>query len=56
MEVLPAKVFGHGLEVICRMKATGSFIRRYGDYIEDGADLDAYVETTLRTMPRAIRW
>ena len=29
MEVLPAKVFGHGLEVICRLKATGSFIRRY---------------------------
>ena len=48
MEVLPAKVFGHGLEVICRMKATGSFIRRYGDYIEDGADLDAYVETTFK--------
>lgn len=33
MEVLPAKVFGHGLEVICRLKATGSFIRRYGAYI-----------------------
>jgi len=28
MEVLPAKVFGKGLEVICRLKATGSFIRR----------------------------
>ena len=48
MEVLKAKVFGHGLEVICRYKAVGSFIRRYGDYIEDGADLDAYVETTLK--------
>ena len=48
MEVLPAKVFGHGLEVICRMKATGSFIRRYGDYIEDGTPLDAYVETTFK--------
>ena len=33
MEVLPAKVFGHGLEVICRLVATGSVIRRYGDYI-----------------------
>ena len=30
MEVLPATVFGHGLEVICRQVATGSFIRRYG--------------------------
>ena len=24
MEVLPAKVFGHGLEVICRLKAVGA--------------------------------
>ena len=48
MEVLPAKVFGHGLEVICRHKAVGSFIRRYGDYIEEGADLPAYVEMTFK--------
>ncbi len=48
MEVLPAKAFGHGLEVICRHKAVGSFIRRYGEYIEDGADLPAYVETTFK--------
>ena len=48
MEVLPAKVFGQGLEVICRHKAVGSFIRRYGQYIEDGADLPAYVETTFK--------
>ena len=48
MEVLPAKPFGKGLEVICRHKAVGSFIRRYGDYIESGADLDGYVEMTLK--------
>ena len=48
MEVLPAKVFGHGLEVICRHKAVGSFIRRYGDYIEEGSDLPAYVEMTFK--------
>ena len=42
------KVFGHGLEVICRRKAVGSFIRRYGDLIESGADLPYYVETTLK--------
>ena len=48
MEVLPAKAFGHGLEVICRHKAVGSFIRRYGEYIEAGADLPAYVETTFK--------
>ena len=48
MEVLPAKVFGHGLEVICRHKAVGSFFRRYGEYIAEGADLPAYVETTFK--------
>ena len=48
MEVLPAKVFGHGLEVICRNKAVGSFIRRYGEYIEEGADLPSYVEMTFK--------
>ena len=48
MEVLPAKVFGHGLEVICRNKAVGSFIRRYGEYIPDGSDLPSYVEMTFK--------
>lgn len=49
MEVLPAKVFGQGLEVICRLIATGSFIRRYGAYINDGTVLEGgYVETTLK--------
>ena len=48
MEVLPAKVFGKGLEVICRYKAVGSFFRRYSDYIDEGADLPAYVETTFK--------
>ncbi|MBR5468115.1 MAG: phosphoribosylaminoimidazolesuccinocarboxamide synthase [Firmicutes bacterium] len=48
MEVLPGKVFGEGLEVICRHKAVGSFLRRYGQYIEAGADLPAYVETTIK--------
>ncbi len=48
MEVLAAKPFGKGLEVICRHKAVGSFIRRYGDYIEEGADLPAYVEMTFK--------
>lgn len=48
MEVVPAKVFGHGLEVICRYKAVGSFRRRYGEYIEEGADLPEYVETTFK--------
>ena len=48
MEVVPGKVFGHGLEVICRYKAVGSFFRRYGEYIAEGADLPAYVEMTFK--------
>ncbi|MCQ2565668.1 MAG: phosphoribosylaminoimidazolesuccinocarboxamide synthase [Clostridia bacterium] len=48
MEVLPAKPFGKGLEVICRHKAVGSFYRRYQQYIEEGADLPAYVEMTFK--------
>jgi phosphoribosylaminoimidazole-succinocarboxamide synthase len=48
MEVLPARVFGKGLEVICRYKAVGSFFRRYSDYVEEGADLPAYVEMTFK--------
>jgi len=48
MEVRAAKPFGKGLEVICRHKAVGSFYRRYRDYIEEGADLPAYVEMTFK--------
>ena len=49
MEVLPGRVFGHGLEVICRLVATGSFIRRYGEYIADGTPLPGgYVECTFK--------
>ena len=48
MEVIPGKCFGKGLEVICRYKAVGSFYRRYSDYIEEGADLPAYVEMTFK--------
>jgi len=49
MEVLPATVFGHGLEVICRLVATGSFVRRYGEYIKDGTRLEGgYVECTFK--------
>lgn len=52
MTVLPATVFGKGLEVICRFRAVGSFIKRYGDYIESGVALPAYVETTLKDDDR----
>ena len=52
MEVLPATVFGDGIEVICRFKATGSFMRRYGKYAKEGQDLDAFVEVTLKDDER----
>ena len=52
MEVLPATVFGNGLEVVCRFKAVGSFLRRYGQYCEEGQDLDAFVEVTLKDDDR----
>lgn len=48
MVVKDVDFFGKGIEVICRMKATGSFIRRYGDYIADGTKLDYYVEVSLK--------
>ena len=48
MEVLPAKVFGKGLEVICRRRAVGSFFRRYSDYCTLGQELPYYVETTFK--------
>lgn len=52
MEVIPTKVFGKGLEVICRYRAVGSFFRRYGDYVEEGAELPAYVEMTFKDDAR----
>ena len=52
MIVKPATAFGNGLEVICRYKALGSFLRRYGDYIGEGAVLDAVVEMTIKDDKR----
>lgn len=52
MTVLPATVFGQGAEVICRFRAAGSFLRRYGKYVTEGQELDAYVEVTLKDDER----
>jgi len=52
MTVKPATVFGNGLEVICRYRAVGSFIRRYGMYAKEGQPLDAFVEVTLKDDKR----
>jgi len=52
MTVLPAEYFGDGLEVICRYRAVGSFMRRYGAYAQEGQKLDALVEITLKDDDR----
>jgi len=52
MIVKPAVVFGKGIEVICRFRAVGSFMRRYGLYATEGQALDALVEITLKDDER----
>ena len=52
MTVRPAVLIGQGLEVICRLKVVGSFLRRYGDYCTEGQDLDFYVEVSLKDDER----
>lgn len=52
MIVKPAILFGKGVEVICRLRAVGSFLRRYGDYVSNGQELDYFVEMTLKDDAR----
>ena len=54
MTARPASHFGGkaGIEVICRLKAVGSFLRRYGDYCTEGQDLDFYTEVSLKDNER----
>lgn len=52
MIVRACKPFGHGVEVICRNFATGSFIKRYGRYIQEMTPLHGYVELTIKDDER----
>lgn len=52
MTVKSATAFGKGLEVICRYRAVGSFLKRFGAYCEEGQPLDAFVEVTLKDDER----
>lgn len=52
MVVKEAQVLGKGLEVICRYKAVGSFLRRYAVYCQEGQDLDRFVEVTIKDDER----
>lgn len=49
MVVKPSKIFGKGLEVICRYCALGSFVRRYGSLVQEDAPLPALVEMTIKS-------
>ncbi len=52
MVVKKATMFGHGLEAICRYRAIGSFLRRYGLYAKQEQKLDGLVEITLKDDSR----
>lgn len=52
MTVKDAQVIGKGLEVICRYRAVGSFLRRYAAYCEEGQELDRFVEVTIKDDER----
>ncbi len=52
MTVKPASMFGQGLEVICRYRAVGSFLRRYGKYAQEGQELEGFIEITLKDDER----
>ena len=52
MTVLPAKAFGNGIEFICRLRADGSFVRRYGAYTKHGDKLDYVIEATIKDDAR----
>lgn len=52
MAVKKAKTFGRGLEVICWFKAYGSFLERYGAYVQEFQPLGGLVEITLKDDER----
>jgi len=52
MTVLPAKIFGKGLEVICRYRAVGSFYKRFGAYVTEGQELNSLIEITIKDDDR----
>ncbi len=50
--ILVKRAKSYKLEVICREKAWGSFVRRYGDYVKQGDPLPSLVEFTLKDDAR----
>lgn len=52
MTVKEATTFGKGLEVICRFRAVGSFLKRYGAYVAEAQPLASFVEVTIKDDER----
>lgn len=50
--MMARKAKWYGLEFVVRFKAYGSFIRRYGEYVTQGANLGSLVEITLKDDQR----
>lgn len=50
--ILVKRARSYKLEVICREKAWGSFVRRYGEYVKQGDPLPSLVEFTLKDDER----
>ncbi|MCL2601635.1 MAG: phosphoribosylaminoimidazolesuccinocarboxamide synthase [Treponema sp.] len=48
MVVRPATAFGKGMEFVLRYKASGSFVRRYALYCQEGEVLPEVFEATLK--------
>ncbi|MDR2940484.1 MAG: phosphoribosylaminoimidazolesuccinocarboxamide synthase [Clostridiales bacterium] len=48
MTVKPARLFGKGLEFICRLRAYGSYLKRYSGYVKESQPLDYFIEVTLK--------
>ena len=50
--VRPSRLFGNGMEWIYRGVASGSFVRRYGMYVQEGAPILPYMEASLKDDDR----
>lgn len=50
--MIAKKAVRFGLEFIVRFRAHGSFVRRYGKYVEEGQPLHSLVEITLKDDER----
>jgi phosphoribosylaminoimidazole-succinocarboxamide synthase len=50
--VRPSRMFGNGVEWIYRSVASGSFVRRYGMYIQDGTPILPYMEVSFKDDER----